>query len=192
VDRFLSVGPLLPQNLQLMDISRPGDQMQLLYDMPIGIGEPHYAQIIKADKLKAWEVYPEVGWDPLHQAKREDIALEGSVTRDGTTVEINMTAIRSHFEPEHVEIREGDHVIWRITNLERTRDATHGFTVPGYNLAASIEPGETVTLEFIAHQAGVFPFYCLEFCSALHLEMAGYFLVKPAPAAIAGAGPDQG
>ena len=39
--------------------------MQLLYDMPIGVGEPHYAQIIKADKLaEPWEVYPEIGWDP--------------------------------------------------------------------------------------------------------------------------------
>jgi nitrous-oxide reductase len=26
----------------------------------------------------------------------------------------------------------------------------------------------------------VFPFYCLEFCSALHLEMAGYLIVEPA------------
>ncbi len=26
---------------------------------------------------------------------------------------------------------------------------------------------------------GVFPLFCTEFCSALHLEMAGYFLVKP-------------
>ncbi len=34
-------------------------------------------------------------------------------------------------------------------------------------------------MEFVASQDGVFPFYCTEFCSALHLEMAGYFLVEP-------------
>jgi nitrous-oxide reductase len=31
----------------------------------------------------------------------------------------------------------------------------------------------------VADTAGVFPFYCTEFCSALHLEMQGYLLVKP-------------
>ncbi|MBI4597645.1 MAG: Sec-dependent nitrous-oxide reductase [Candidatus Omnitrophica bacterium] len=185
VDRFLNVGPLLPQNLQLVDVSKSGDTMQVLYDMPIGMGEPHYAQIIKADKLKAWEVYPEVGWNPLEQAKSADASLEGKIERHGDTVEVYTASIRSHFDPEHVEVTKGQHVIWHITNLERTRDATHGFTVPGYNIAASIEPGETATVEFIAAKEGVFPFYCLEFCSALHLEMAGYFLVKPPEAEVA-------
>jgi nitrous-oxide reductase len=31
--------------------------MQLLYDMPLPLGEPHYAQMIKADKLKPIDVY---------------------------------------------------------------------------------------------------------------------------------------
>jgi nitrous-oxide reductase len=31
----------------------------------------------------------------------------------------------------------------------------------------------------VADKAGVFPLYCTEFCSALHLEMAGYLLVEP-------------
>ncbi len=183
VDRFLNVGPLLPQNLQLVDIARGGEQMGLLYDMPIGIGEPHYAQIIKADKLKAWEVYPEVGWDALEQAKRPHASYESKVVRAGRSVDVAMTAIRSHFDPEHISVKQGDHVTLTITNLERTRDATHGFAVPGYNIAASIEPGETVTIAFDADKAGVYPFYCLEFCSALHLEMAGYLLVEPAAAA---------
>jgi nitrous-oxide reductase len=34
-------------------------------------------------------------------------------------------------------------------------------------------------MEFVADKEGVFPFYCLEFCSALHLEMTGYFIVEP-------------
>lgn len=179
VDRFLNVGPLLPQNLQLVDISQESDGMGLLYDMPLGIGEPHYAQIIKADKLKTWEVYPEVGWDTMKQQKHPKASLKGSIKRNGNTVEVAMTAIRSHYEPEIVEVNKGDRVILNLTNLERTYDATHGFALPGYNITSSIEAGETVTLDFLADKAGVFSFYCTEFCSALHLEMVGYFLVKP-------------
>jgi len=179
VDRFLTVGPLVPQNLQLIDINQAGENMKLLYDMPLGIGEPHYAQIIKADKLNAWEVYPEVGWDTLHQKKHPKATDKGKITVKGNTVEVDMTAMRSHYEPERIEVEKGQRVIWRINNLERTYDATHGFALPGYNITSSIEPGETVTLDFIADQEGVFTFYCTEFCSALHLEMCGYFLVKP-------------
>lgn len=180
VDRFLNTGPLLPQNLQLIDISKTGDAMKLLYDMPVGMAEPHYAQIIRADKIKAWEVYPEVGWDALHQKKSDTAATEGKTIRNGNTVEVFITALRSHFEPEHIKVKQGDKVILHITNLERTRDATHGFEISEYNIAASMEPGETVDIEFTADKPGVFPFYCLEFCSALHLEMVGYLMVEPA------------
>jgi len=181
IDRFLNVGPLLPQNFQLIDISEPGAAMQLLYDMPIGLGEPHYAQIIKADKLAPWEVYPEVGWNPNTQSPDPNGVAQGEerIERNGDTVEIWMTAVRSHFTPERVEIKAGDHVIWHITNVERAYDATHGFALPGYNINLSIEPGETATIEFDATQSGVFTYYCSEFCSALHLEMMGYLMVEP-------------
>lgn len=178
-DRFNNIGPLLPQNLQLVDIS--GEEMQVIYDMPMGLGEPHYAQIIKADKLDAWEVYPEIGWDPHTGQVDPDAALPGQerVERDGNNVEIWMTAIRSHFTPENVEIKEGDHVTWHLTNVERAYDATHGFALPGHNVNVSIEPGESATFEFVAKNSGVFNFYCTEFCSALHLEMMGHLLIEP-------------
>jgi nitrous-oxide reductase len=181
IDRFFAPGPLLAQNFQLIDIDNTGDSMQLLYDMPIGLGEPHYAQIIKADKLDPWEVYPQIGWDPEHQRVDLNAALPGKerVQRQGSTVEIWMTAIRSHFVPERVEVRQGDHIIWHITNVETAKDATHGFAIPTYNISVSLEPGEAQTIEFDADVPGTFTFYCTEFCSALHLEMAGYFLVEP-------------
>lgn len=181
IDRFTSTGPLLPQNFQLIDISQPGDSMQVLYDMPITAGEPHYAQIIRADRLNPWDVYPEVGWDPHTQSVSPNAVMRGDegVFRDGDHVNVRMTAIRSHFTPEHVEIRAGDRVTWTITSHERAVDATHGFAVPYYNIVTSIEPGETVTFEFEASKDGVFSFYCVEFCSALHLEMMGYLIVEP-------------
>lgn len=181
VDRFLSTGPLLPQNLQLVDISPERGEMQVLYDMPMGSGEPHYAQIIRADRLNPWEVYPEIGWDPVTQSVSENAVFPGEEgeIRDGNTLTINQTAVRSHFTPETVSIQEGDHVIWTITNVERALDATHGFALPYYGINLSIEPGESITFEFDADKGGVFAWYCTEFCSALHLEMMGYLLVQP-------------
>lgn len=182
IDRFANVGPLKPQNFQLVDISKTGDQMKVLYDMPIGMAEPHYAQIIKADKLKPFDVYPEVGWNTdtmsVDPKALTDIK-QARVERNGTNVEIWMAVIRSHYTPERVEVNQGDHVVWHLTNLERTPDATHGFGLSGYNINLSLEPGESQTIEFDAKMAGTYTYYCTEFCSALHLEMVGYFLVKP-------------
>jgi nitrous-oxide reductase len=101
------------------------------------------------------------------------------VERKGSTVEIWMTQSRSHFIPERVEIKQGDHVIWHLTNIETAKDATHGLALPLYNINVSIEPGEAGTFEFDADVAGTFPWYCSEFCSALHMEMAGYLLIEP-------------
>lgn len=182
IDRFANIGPLLPQNFQLVDISKTGSQMQVLYDMPIGMAEPHYAQIMKADKLKPFEIYPEIGWNPETMSVDPNAITDASqarVERNGNHVEIWMTVVRSHYTPERVEINKGDHVVWHLTSLERTRDATHGFALSGYNINLSLEPGETQTIEFDATQSGSFTYYCTEFCSALHLEMLGYFLVKP-------------
>jgi nitrous-oxide reductase len=182
IDRFANIGPLLPQNFQLVDITKTGESMKLLYDMPIGMAEPHYAQIIKADKLKPFEVYPQIGWDPATMAvdpKAITTEKEARVERKGNNVEIWMSVVRSHFSPERITIKKGDKVTWHFTSLERQRDATHGFTLSGYNINLSIEPGMTETIEFVADQAGTYTYYCTEFCSALHLEMVGYLLIEP-------------
>ena len=179
IDRFTPVGPLHPQNFQLIDVS--GDKMQLLYDMPIGIGEPHYVQMIKADKLNPWLIYPEVGFNTVSMSVDPNATQAGKegIKRDGNNVDVYMTAIRSHFNPEHIKVMEGDNVRIHLTSIERARDATHGFAIDGYNINLSLEPGESDTVEFVADKPGVYPFYCTEFCSALHLEMAGYLLVEP-------------
>ena len=178
VDRFLSTGPLKPQNEQLLDIG--SNTMSVIYDMPMGIGEPHYAQMIKADKIEAWDVYPQVGWDSIAQAPSEFATLIGEerIERDGNNVEIFMTSVRSHLNPEHVTLQQGDNVTWHITNVESSPDATHGFDLGGQNLSLSIEPGETVSFSFVADQSGTYAYYCTEFCSALHLEMMGYLFVE--------------
>lgn len=178
IDRFNSVGPLYPQNFQLVDIS--GEKMRLLYDMPIGIGEPHYAQMIHADKLKPVKTYSP-GFNANSQALDPHAVTGGKerIVRNGTVVDVYMTAIRSHFTPDRIEVDQGDTVNLHITNLEQGEDQTHGFTINMSNINLSLEPGKHENVTFKADIPGVFPMYCTEFCSALHLEMAGYMLVKP-------------
>ena len=179
IDRFNDVGPLMPQNMQLIDVTTP--KMQLLYDLPIGLGEPHYAQIISADKLNAQQMYTPVGENQVtHQPDPDAVQSEkdARVERHGHTVDVYMTAVRSHFTPDRVEVQHGDTVHFHITNLEQTPDATHGFGLGRYDVNLSLEPGKTADVTIVADKTGVFPYYCTEFCSALHLEMMGYLLVK--------------
>jgi nitrous-oxide reductase len=180
LDRFHKVGPLLPQNFQFVDIPGTGD-MTVQYDLPIPLGEPHYAQIIKADKLKPIDVYTPVGTDPIARAKAPDAVEPGKerVERRADGVHVYMTAIRSHFTPDILRVKEGDVVHIHLTNVEQAYDATHGLGIEAYNINVSIEPGEHSDVTFTANRSGVFPLYCTEFCSALHLEMAGYLLVEP-------------
>ena len=179
LDRFAPVGPLLPQNFQLIDIS--GDKMQLLYDMPLPLGEPHNAQMIKASKLKPIDVYKPIGMNPFTEQVDPSATLGGKerIERKDDGVHVYMTAVRSHFTPDIVRVKEGDKVHLHVTNVEQAKDATHGLAIGGQNINVSLEPGKHCNIEFVARKAGVFPFYCTEFCSALHLEMAGYLLVEP-------------
>jgi nitrous-oxide reductase len=178
IDRFANIGPLYPQNFQLVGIDGP--KMRLLADMPIGIGEPHYAQMIKADKLKPMKVYP-MGTNPMTDQKDEFAVTPGKerIERKGNVVDVYMTAIRSHFTPDRIEVDEGDIVKLHLTSIEQAEDQVHGFTIDMYNINLSLEPGKHENVTFVADKPGAFPMYCTEFCSALHLEMMGYFMVKP-------------
>ena len=177
IDRFNPVGPLHPQNHQLIDIT--GAKMELLYDMPIPLGEPHDVVSIAASKLKPATTYT-MGTNSRTGKESPFVTLAGQerVERNGKNVTVYATMIRSHINPEHIEVNKGDNVTIHLTNLERAQDETHGFTVDLYNIHASLEPGKTATVNFVADEEGVFPYYCTEFCSALHLEMMGYLLVK--------------
>jgi len=171
--RHLSVGPSQPESSQLIDIT--GEKMKLLYDA-FTESEPHYSQVIAASKIHPIEVYPK-------EESRNPNAIwdvkDAKIERDGTHVTVKMTAVRSNFEPNKIEVNKGDLVTIHLTNIEQTTDETHGFGLSEYNINTSIDPGETKTLEFVADKVGVYAYYCTSFCSALHQEMQGYLLVKP-------------
>jgi len=177
IDRFQPVGPLHPQNHQLIDIS--GKTMDVLVDMPLPLGEPHQVVSIRAemlDPLVRYKMGTNTRTGETHVGKA--VEHEERIVRDGNKVTVYATMIRSHINPERVTVNKGDEVTFYLTNVERAEDQTHGFTIDQYNVHASVEPGETSEIKFIADMEGVFPYYCTEFCSALHLEMMGYLMVK--------------
>jgi nitrous-oxide reductase len=170
--RHLSVGPSQPESSQLVDISE--EKMKLLYDA-FTEPEPHYAQIIKADKLKPIEVYPKE--ENKHPLAIWDVKDAG-VTRQGSKVTVRMVAVRSTLTPTDFEVKEGDEVTVAITNIEQTTDELHGLGILDYNINVVVDPGETKTVTFKAKKKGVYPYYCTNFCSALHQEMQGYLIVR--------------
>lgn len=181
-DRYLPTGPELPQSAQLYSID--GDKMQLLLDFPT-IGEPHYAQGILADKIKgqSTKIYD------INNNKHQYVSMGEKATkvvRQGNRVDVYMTAIRSHLTPDNIEgVQVGDDVYFHVTNLEQDWDIPHGFAIKhADNAELLIMPGETNTLKFVPKKAGVYPFYCTDFCSALHQEMQGYLRVSPKGSAV--------
>lgn len=177
-DRYLPTGPELAHSAQLYDIT--GEKMQLLLDFPT-IGEPHYAQALPADLVKpnSKKYFKLEENKHPHATKSEDKAR---VERDGNEVHIYMTAIRSHLVPDNISgIEVGDKVYFHFTNLEQDWDVPHGFAMFGaQNAELLVMPGQTETLLYEPKKPGVFPFYCTDFCSALHQEMQGYLRVHPA------------
>ncbi len=177
-DRYLPTGPELTQSAQLFDIS--GDKMELLLDFPT-IGEPHYAAAIPAELIakNSRKIY-KLAENTHPYAALSDADVK--VVRQGKDVHVYMNLIRSHFNPDNIEgIKVGDKVFFHVTNLEQDFDVPHGFAVIGANNAELLVlPGATETLVWEPKQVGVWPFYCTDFCSALHQEMQGYIRVSPA------------
>ncbi|MBE2913862.1 Sec-dependent nitrous-oxide reductase [Anoxybacillus flavithermus] len=177
-DSYLSVGPSHPESMQLIDIS---GKMEVIQSAPVD-PEPHYGQMIKADKIKTIEVYPKDEKNPYAVFNQKDTRI----VRKGNEVHVYGIAMRSKFifdakakRPDVIEVNEGDKVFIHLTNIDRDEDITHGFAINKYNINIEVQPGQTNTVEFVADKAGTYPIYCTNFCSALHQEMTGYLLVKP-------------
>jgi nitrous-oxide reductase len=175
-DRYLPTGPEVTQSAQLFDIS--GDKMELLLDFPT-IGEPHYAAGIPASLIapKSKKFYQLSENKHKYAVKSE---AETRVERKGNEVHVYMTTIRSHFAPDNIEgVKVGDKVYFHVTNLEQDYDVPHGVSMIGANTSELlIMPGQTETFTWEPKQVGVWPFYCTDFCSALHQEMQGYVRVS--------------
>jgi len=169
--RHINVGPAQPESSQLIDIS--GEKMKMVaesYTEP----EPHFAQILKVTDVQPAEVYPkDENKDPNAIWEK----AQSGVTRNGNQVDAKLMAIRSRYNPDRIDAQVGDELTVHVTNVEQTRDMIHGFGLIEHNINMVMDPGETKTFHIKLTKPGVFPFYCTNFCSALHQEMQGYLVV---------------
>lgn len=98
------------------------------------------------------------------------------VSGGGDVRTIDVTASRFQFEPATIPVVQGEHVRLRL----RSSDRSHAFAIKAFRVKALIPGGgETVTVDFVADQAGTFAFTCSEYCGTGHSRMKGTLVVRP-------------
>lgn len=178
IDRFDSMGPLLPQNHQLIDTTKP--KMKVIYDLPLPLGEPHYTVCIDANKLNPIKTYP-VGTDPVQMKLSPVATVKGKekVVRKGNKVEVFGTVDRNGVAPRNVQVNQGDEVFFHLTSQEQEEGKIIKFAINGMSVLGMFTPGKTSTLRFVASQKGEYTYSSEDISSPFENSFSGTLSVAP-------------
>jgi cytochrome c oxidase subunit 2 len=90
---------------------------------------------------------------------------------------VGYDAFQYQFSPDPLVVRAGE----KVRLLVKSRDVTHGITIPEIGFSTDIPPGERKPAEFTApDRPGEYPVFCSVFCGSGHGEMKGRLVVLPA------------
>lgn len=110
---------------------------------------------------------------------------ESKPVESGVVREITIVAKKNNwrFLPELIEVNRGDKIILTLVNED---DYDHGLAIDAFGITQRMPANSTVKTEFIATQAGDFPFYCSVPCGEgivdgvkrTHFDMIGKIHVR--------------
>ena len=124
---------------------------------------------------------------PTQQVKKEPLTVQiggqnpqlqpptPSPAPQSSVKEFSIEAKQFEFNPSTITVNKGDKVKLTITSI----DVTHGFSLPDFNIVATLSPGNTVVKEFMADKVGSFVFQCSVYCGSGHSGMRGTLIVNP-------------
>jgi heme/copper-type cytochrome/quinol oxidase subunit 2 len=102
-------------------------------------------------------------------------ALGAGLSQEPAVRPWQVTASRYRFDPPRIDVFQDD-----LVKIElRTKDIAHSLTIDAYRIAKRVSPGQPITFEFRADQAGTFPFYCNLQIDDGCRQMRGELVVKP-------------
>ena len=142
----MPVGPDLPENQEIIDIS--GEKMKMLASFPTP-PEPHDATFMAVSVLRPLVQQTYTPAADAVQAGKEQVVRTGP-----HAVTVDMTLIRSAYTPDSFQVREGDQVTLKVTNVETIRDMIHGFALPDHNLNIALRAGLHEDAHVRRRQAG--------------------------------------
>jgi nitrous-oxide reductase len=177
IDRFNPVGPLHPQNHQLIDID--GEKMKILYDLPIPMGEPHYTILIDLNEFSSFDKY-DVGTNIYTEEKSPYFTALGAETikTNGNKVEVFGTINDGKVVPDDITVKQGSEVIIHLTNHGQSKTDHYVYEVASYDQMYRWRPGETATLDFVAEKSGMYPLMLDKYHSPEGRQLQGYLIVN--------------